>query len=138
MVRSILCISRLSEKDEYATHRKIFELKSKFATYNKMNKVGGVLAYKKGQLLQVLQGDEANIEHLISKMESCDGANSFNLLIDQTIPQKVYRDWRLVFTRDEKESMLFSHFLRQHINSLTFLEDQELSTIENFVTNVFH
>lgn len=80
------------------TAEDLAELLRKARDKNRMLKVTGLLLYKDGNFIQVLEGQEGTVKQLYATIEQDFRHHSIIKLSEATIPAREFGDWAMGFT----------------------------------------
>ena len=94
---------------------------------NQSLEVTGLLLYKEGEFMQVLEGDEDKITEIYQKISQDPRHQNCLILSRKFIPQRLFSDWSMGFQQIQNEA-----FLKQEGVS-SFFEIQQDK--ENFLQN---
>jgi len=108
------------------------------ATKNKSLNISGVLSYKDGRIIQLIEGGSAELENLFSNISNDDRHQSMMLLLDIKDSQRIFSDWGMVFEADVQASSLFKEFLIAHFDNLIDMNDDQENEMIFFADNVFY
>jgi len=62
---------------------------------NAVQDITGVLFFDNGKFIQILEGDEDNLQSLITQIKKDDRHNNFKLLINEPIAKREMHDWNM-------------------------------------------
>ena len=105
---------------------------------NKRNHITGVLVFFNNQFIQCIEGEDADIEKLISNIR-CDERNTeVTVLIDRQIAERNFPDWSMGFLRYEEEELKEEHpfFGIKSAQDLGFIADQH-KKMHNYLTSLY-
>ena len=83
--------------------------------YNTKNDITGLLLVFKGQIIQILEGDEGRVRNLLSRIEHDDRHKDFLLVLDRQGQSRQFGQWSLFFklVRSPMETVYFELIQRQ-------------------------
>jgi len=94
---------------------------------NKTNDVTGMLLYKDGHFMQVLEGDEENVMEIFADIRKDIRHHSIDVLRSEYIRHRDFPDWAMGFTDvdvlDGETIPGFTRFLEHDFDSEYFSED---------------
>jgi hypothetical protein len=73
--------------------------------YNKAHGITGVLLYKNGRFMQVIEGLESDIDFLFLKIQQDSAHNYINKLFMKPIPHRIFPEWSMGFRRASPEKL---------------------------------
>jgi hypothetical protein len=88
----------------------------------------GILLYRDGSFLQVLEGEAATVERLYETIKRDSRHEAVHLLLKRPIRARTFGDWRMGFLNASGAAAEnlpgFTPFLREPLNERAFAEDQ--------------
>ncbi|TSD67437.1 BLUF domain-containing protein [Inquilinus sp. KBS0705] len=72
---------------------------------NAENRISGVLLYSEGTFLQVLEGDDANVNAIYANIQKDKRHKNLITLLDEPISQKSFSDWSMGFSSPQQEKV---------------------------------
>jgi hypothetical protein len=94
---------------------------------NARNRVTGMLLYKDGHFMQVLEGDEANVMKIFADIERDLRHKSVDVLRTEYIQHRDFPDWTMSFRNVDKIDLStapgLTRFLEHEFKSKYFCED---------------
>jgi hypothetical protein len=98
--------------------------------------VTGILIYQAGRFLQVLEGDEAVVNQLVTKIRDDDRHSGFFRLLSREIPERQFGDWSMAYKQLDDADAAVVEGLRPILDSSADLvaegADQRLIGLLNF------
>ncbi len=73
---------------------------------NRRDGVTGILLYKDGRFLQILEGDQATVRRIAQRIEADNRHNEFAVIIDELMP-RLFTDWSMGFA--DLNASVFDH-----------------------------
>lgn len=105
----------------------LVELLKTCRAHNAASGITGILLYKDGNILQVLEGDRTTVEPLFEKIHMDPRHTRVLLLLLQAVDARDFPDWTMAFhdLHDPAVHTLegFSEFLNQSLTVGTFADD---------------
>lgn len=96
-------------------------------TRNARNRITGMLLYKDGHFMQVLEGDEADVMKIFADIENDTRHKSVDVLRTEYIQHRDFPDWTMGFRHVDKIGLStmpgFTRFLEHDFKSEYFSED---------------
>lgn len=94
---------------------------------NQENRITGMLLYRAGYFMQVLEGDEERVTKVFSDVERDRRHKSVDVLRAEYIPHRDFPDWSMGFENLDKASLAdlpgFTRFLEQNFTPDCFSEN---------------
>lgn len=90
----LVYFSYASESLSYTDIRNILNSSRK---NNARDNITGVLIFREGYFIQVLEGDEAKVQSLINVIRRDNRNHSLKVLIQQKSEKRLYGDWTMAF-----------------------------------------
>lgn len=95
--------------------------------------VTGMLLYKGGNFLQVLEGEEANILEVFKKIKEDPRHTDITILSQESIEKRQFANWEMAFVNLDDETIknesAFSEFLRDEFTSEKYSKEPSLAHI---------
>lgn len=89
--------------------------------------VSGILLYKDGNLMQILEGEEATVRSLYARIGADHRHNGLITLLDGYQPERQFRDWSMAFRNLNKATSVstpgYSEFLNTPLTAAPFAAD---------------
>jgi hypothetical protein len=83
------------------TDGELFGMLARFREKNTRAGITGLLVYKDGSFMQVLEGDEETVRDLYDIISRDQRHHELNLLLKITVPQRQFPDWSMGFKQLE-------------------------------------
>jgi hypothetical protein len=64
---------------------------------NARDGITGILLYADGAFIQVLEGPESQVKATVSRIRRDDRHRNFMVMVEQTVPERVFADWAMGF-----------------------------------------
>ncbi|MGE5087131.1 MAG: BLUF domain-containing protein [Bacillota bacterium] len=90
----LVYISHAADDLSYSDIRNILNV-SRF--HNAEAGITGVLILREGYFLQVLEGDEAQVKSLVSRIERDDRNHSLKIVIEDQSEKRLFSEWSMAF-----------------------------------------
>jgi len=112
----------------YATHLyndgQLIELLEKCRINNKKKNITGMLLYLNGKFIQVLEGDQNDVEELYQTISADAHHKRVTLIVEGTSPERIFRNWSMGFkSLSEQEFCQLNSFT----NIDAFFQEQPLT-----------
>jgi hypothetical protein len=101
-VLSLIYVSSAAQLFSTADLAKLLEVSR---TNNARRGVTGMLLYKDGNFMQVIEGEEADVRGLYEKLQRDPRHTGFLILLEQKIDQRQFSDWSMGFRNLEAEAL---------------------------------
>ncbi len=100
---------------------------------NRKNGTTGILTFKNGYFLQVIEGHPNDIDHLWQKLSQDYRHENLTLLVDRPITERIFPDWRMKQCNADPSDDAFCRLI-QH-----YLPDEDcVSVIARPMLRMFH
>lgn len=97
----LVYISQAADDLSYTDIRNILDVSR---VHNTQAGITGVLILREGYFLQVLEGDEASIKDLVSRIEKDRRNSSLKVLIQDRGEQRIFAEWSMAFLDGDIEA----------------------------------
>lgn len=108
------------------------------STNNKTLNISGVLSYKDGKIIQLIEGEPAQLNDLFAKISNDTRHQELQVLLDIKDSQRVFADWNMVLEANIETSLLFRDFLFAHFEDLVEMNDHQREELIFFIDRVFY
>ncbi len=105
---------------------------------NKALNISGVLAYKNGRLIQLIEGESHDIQRLFGKIVNDTRHRNVRTLLDIENSQRAFLNWGMVLEADIDASSLFRDFLYAHFEHLVEMGEQQSDELIFFIDHIFN
>ncbi len=127
-----------SSATEEMSEEKLLELLRVSHSNNRAKNITGILLYRGGNFLQVLEGEEAEVEALYEKIKADKRHSNVITIFKRPIKQREFDDWEMGFVnfdslREDEIPEGYSDFLIEPINDVE--SDTLLSHVSVFTKN---
>ncbi|MFD1615447.1 BLUF domain-containing protein [Gelatiniphilus marinus] len=131
----IKTICYISDSIKYDNLDKIKALYKRAKANNLKNNITGVLIYKSGNFLQVLEGKPANVDFTFNKIKHDPRHSNLFKVIDTEIEHRIFEDYNFGFTiinnKDELKNLLeYFDWLKAAENKIA---NKVIAMVENFI-----
>jgi hypothetical protein len=105
---------------------------------NKARDISGVLSYKEGKIIQLIEGEPAQLQNLFAKISNDSRHHDLRILLNIKDSKRIFSDWNMVLEANIETSLLFREFLYSHFENLVDMNDIQRDELVFFIDNVFH
>lgn len=102
----------------------LVELLHKARIKNQSLNITGMLLYKGGNFLQVLEGEEKVVRELYAVIEKDPRHHSVELIAVRSVKERMFSDWEMGFTNLDTEKNInvpgYTEYLQEPLNSKRF------------------
>ncbi len=113
------------------TDDELVDLLSKARQKNHSLDVTGMLLYKNGNFLQVLEGSETTVDSLFQTIKVDPRHSGVSLILKRPLTQRQFAEWEMGFTKldstDKPNIVGYSDFLNAPLNSEQFTANPSLA-----------
>lgn len=141
MTQTILYTSHAKlhqDEDSAAKPLWLDHLVEQAGTNNKIRNISGVLSYKDGKIIQLIEGEPAQLQNLFAKISNDSRHRDLHILLDIKDSQRTFTDWSMVLEANIETSSLFREFLFAHFDNLVEMTDNQRDDLIFFIDNVFY
>jgi hypothetical protein len=93
--------------------------------------INGMLLYKQGKFMQILEGEESAVRKLYAEISQDPRHGELTVILERQCSTSVFKDWSMGFAnlRDDLIKTLpgYNHFLNTPLDSTHFVSDPTLS-----------
>lgn len=114
------------------------DLVEKASIKNRTLNISGVLGYKNGKILQLIEGETDEIQRLFGKILDDALHRDVRTLIKLDDSTRIFTDWGMVLEPEMTASLSFRDFLYAHIDNLVEMSASESDELIFFVDHIFH
>ena len=108
------------------------------ASKNKSLNISGILSYKNGKFMHVIEGEPEQLRSLFAQILDDDRHHNVFTLLDIKDSQRCFLDWGVVFEPCAETSLYFQDFLFAHFDDLVEMTEDQSDELLFFVDNVFN
>lgn len=105
---------------------------------NRERNISGVLSYKNGRIIQLIEGEPAQLQNLYTKILSDKRHTDVFILLDIKDSQRFFSKWGMVLEADIESSSLFRDFLHVNFDHLVEMTEQQSNEIMFFIDHIFY
>jgi len=114
------------------------ELANQAKVKNVHRNISGVLSYKRGRLIQLIEGEESRVNALFSKIRKDTRHRNVRTILRIENSQRVFMDWGMILEPDIQSSSIFRDFLHIHIEDLVQMGGIEADELLFFIDYIFN
>ena len=94
---------------------------------NERDQITGMMLYKSGNFMQMLEGEEGNILSLFEKIKEDPRHKNIIKILSGSSPERSFSDWSMGFYNMDKEHGLpdFEHYINSSLDSDRFEENMK-------------
>jgi hypothetical protein len=108
--------------------RNLLDLLHDSRAYNKIDSISGVLMYRQGIFLQVIEGESEIIDDLLTRIKRDPRHSEFKIIFDSSVNSRFFSNWAMGCADLDQPELSFIPGIR------TDLSDPEV--IENLINNL--
>jgi len=138
MIRTVLCISETTSKDQQTLFSHISEIAETSKAKNPQQGFTGILARHEKHFLHILEGERIALAELLKKIEADQRNKNLQVMFDVIWTERVFEEWEVLDKASPEYSERFNQFLKVNIDALALLDDEQFEVLSRFVENVFH
>jgi hypothetical protein len=99
---------------------------------NALLQVTGLLSYRGGYYIQVIEGDNETIDKLFSQIKSDRRHEQVTVLLDFEITQRCFQEWNMKLVGSINKDASFLKFMTQHSEKIRSLDNTQEQLLEIF------
>jgi len=141
MTRTIVYTSRASVPDGTDLSAKPIWLDSlvdRASVKNSARNISGVLSYKDGRIIQLIEGKTTQLERLYADILNDKRHQDVLTLLDIKDSQRIFLEWGMVLEPNIETSILFRKFLFTHFDELVEMAEYQSDELIFFIDHIFH
>lgn len=108
------------------------------STKNMTRNISGVLSYKEGKIIQLIEGEPEQLQNLFAKISNDSRHQNLNILLNIENSTRIFSDWSMVLEANIETSSLFREFLFIHFENMIDMNDAQRDELLFFIDRVFH
>ncbi len=105
---------------------------------NKLRNISGVLSYKDGRIIQLIEGETTQLENLYADILHDKRHQEVLTLLDIKDSQRIFLEWGMVLEPNIETSLLFRKFLFTHFDELVEMAEYQSDELIFFIDHIFH
>lgn len=123
----MISIAYISKAEKKFSDSEIIQMLSGFHKNNEKNNISGVLLYNgAGTFIQVIEGDEADVDRLYKSINNDKRHSKITCLRRATVTKRSFSEWRMGFRKLSNDEVIDTSKMT------VFLNDEKL---EHFISN---
>ena len=116
----MICMVYISSASYMINDQEIISIVNASRLNNTQLGITGILLYNAGSFMQLIEGEEENIENLYNKISHDPRHNSIKLLLRETITHRNFSEWQMGYRNLEKIKTIapevVSPFMEEELN----------------------
>lgn len=96
-MRKMIQVLYSSKTNTDLTMREINHILEVSRRNNSKNNVTGILLYRNGEFLQLLEGDEINVHYTLKKIMDDQRHSDINIFFDKVVERRLFTNWSMAF-----------------------------------------
>ena len=112
-----------SQATKELSKRNLLDLLHESRAFNKIDNITGVLLYKQGYFLQVLEGKTKVIDNLIERLIRDSRHKHFKIIQDNSIESRLFQNWRMGCADFDDPTLIFIPGISKDLNNLQVIQD---------------
>lgn len=100
--------------------------------HNPESKITGIISYREGQYLQVLEGPHAEVDKLMAKIASDPRHEDIWIFLDQNVTERSFNTWGVSVFDFVDQSAFFDTFIENNSALLSSFNEQHTKRIQPF------
>ena len=103
---------------------------------NRKYNITGVMSYKQGRYIQVLEGDDENIDRLLTNIEKDPRHREMEVLLDFPTSKRYFPDEPMKILPSVKDDLDFIKFINENNHAISFLNEDQLKSLGFFYSPI--
>ncbi len=103
IMKDLIHIVYVSFSERELTEKELEELLVDIRKRNKLQKVTGLLLYKDGAFIQLIEGKTNTIQNLFERIKNDKRHSNIVLLLEESIKKRAFPDWTMGYFKLNKE-----------------------------------
>lgn len=87
----------VSEAPDSLNYSDLLDILKVARDFNEKNQISGVLIYRDGYFIQLLEGDKVKIDQLMNNIKKDARNHSLRILIESESSERIFGDWSMAF-----------------------------------------
>lgn len=112
----MICIVYISSAKLGLTHGEILNIVADSRINNEKQGLTGLLLFNSGTFMQLVEGEESNVDVLYRKIEKDRRHTDMKLLLKEPITHRNFSNWTMGFKNIEKLKEMNSEFINSFLN----------------------
>ena len=112
-----------SQALEQFSKRSLLNLLHKARAFNTIDNITGVLMHRKGNFLQVIEGESENVGDLLTRVLSDPRHNQVEIISDSSVDRRFFSDWTMGCTDFDKPELSLIPGVRADLSDPQIIED---------------
>ena len=132
-MKSIMYVSRIVDEDNGGTIASglssIYDVAQK---ENNKHSVTGVFCCRSGHYIQVIEGDESDVDQLFNNITLDNRHHEVTTLFDMPITERSFSSWDMKLVESVSKDSRFQAYMTKHADLISTVSDKNLALLERF------
>jgi hypothetical protein len=112
-----------SQASEQFSKRGLLDLLHESRAFNTIDEVTGVLMHRKGNFLQVLEGESEAVGNLLTRILRDPRHNDIKIIMDSTVDRRLFSNWTMGCADFDEPELSLIPGIRTDLNDPQVIED---------------
>jgi hypothetical protein len=112
-----------SQASEQFSKRGLLDLLHESRAFNTIDKVTGVLMHRKGNFLQVFEGESEAVGNLLTRILRDPRHNDIKIIMDSTVDRRLFSNWTMGCADFDEPELSLIPGIRTDLNDPQVIED---------------
>lgn len=101
--------------------------------HNPQSQITGIISYREGQYLQIIEGPHAEVDKLMAKIAADPRHEDLWVFLDGPVAKRSFDSWAVNVFNFVDQRVLFNTFIENNIGVLTAFDENQKSRIQPFI-----
>jgi hypothetical protein len=116
-------IAYTSQALEQFNKRSLLDLLHYARSFNKIDNITGVLMHRKGNFLQVFEGESENVGDLLTRILNDPRHNKIKIIMDSCVDRRLFSNWTMGCADFDKPELSLIPGIRTDLSDPQVIED---------------
>ena len=112
-----------SQALEQFNKRSLLDLLHDARAFNKIDNITGVLMHRKGNFLQIIEGESENVANLLTRLLSDPRHNKVKIILDSSVDRRLFSNWTMGCADFDKPELSLIPGIRTDLSDPQVIED---------------
>ena len=112
-----------SQALEQFNKRILLDLLHDARAFNKIDNITGVLMHRKGNFLQIIEGESENVANLLTRLLSDPRHNKIKIIVDSSVDRRLFSNWTMGCADFDKPELSLIPGIRTDLSDPQVIED---------------
>ena len=112
-----------SQALEQFNKRSLLDLLHDARAFNKIDNITGVLMHRKGNFLQIIEGESENVANLLTRLLSDPRHNKIKIIVDSSVDRRLFSNWTMGCADFDKPELSLIPGIRTDLSDPQVIKD---------------